>query len=256
LEPTVVSLSLNKKLFAPAETIEDIEGQELQTAVENWFLSNFEDPANETPYNGREGGYQYIWGGPYDAREQIEGYFGDSIPQDVIDKAVSNLESDAVDWAPHSNRIYDEDPPDYEDPPDNDYVNLQRSLDELETALSTVETVSSSIGGNNPPVEIGVPPYTNEDKAEIKGAIEVLRQTEPALFAKQVEVVEAVEKIKSHAEKLADFLKKHGGQFADAFSTQLGKSTATAIVGLGAWQVLEGKLFAVYHAVKVLLGLS
>ena len=33
-----------------------------------WFRERFEDPVEETPYNSREGGYLYIWGGPYDAR--------------------------------------------------------------------------------------------------------------------------------------------------------------------------------------------
>ena len=30
----------------------------------DWFHYFYEDPANETPYNGREGGYLYIKGGP------------------------------------------------------------------------------------------------------------------------------------------------------------------------------------------------
>ena len=34
-----------------------------------WFNQNFEDPAERTPYESAEGGYQWIWGGPYDARE-------------------------------------------------------------------------------------------------------------------------------------------------------------------------------------------
>jgi len=31
----------------------------------DWFLANFENPAECTPYESAEGGYQWIWGGPY-----------------------------------------------------------------------------------------------------------------------------------------------------------------------------------------------
>ncbi|MET3972872.1 hypothetical protein ABIB94_007871 [Bradyrhizobium sp. JR7.2] len=31
-----------------------------------WFSANYEDPAVSTPYESAEGGYQYIWGGPYE----------------------------------------------------------------------------------------------------------------------------------------------------------------------------------------------
>jgi hypothetical protein len=55
-ELTVVSLSLNEKLFPPEEPVEGLEGEELRAAVKAWFLLNFEDPAESTPYNGQEGG--------------------------------------------------------------------------------------------------------------------------------------------------------------------------------------------------------
>jgi hypothetical protein len=44
--------------------------------MRHWFHQNFEDPANETPCNSREGGYLYIWGGPYSAHEQLFDEFG------------------------------------------------------------------------------------------------------------------------------------------------------------------------------------
>ena len=42
-----------------------------QGVYANGSIWNFEDPANETPYESSEGGYIYIWGGPYDALEQL-----------------------------------------------------------------------------------------------------------------------------------------------------------------------------------------
>ena len=41
-------------------------------AMRKWFFEHFEDPAHRTPYESREGGYQWIWGGPYDARERLK----------------------------------------------------------------------------------------------------------------------------------------------------------------------------------------
>jgi hypothetical protein len=66
-----------------------------------WFAQHFEDPAEETPYNSEEGGYLYIWGGPYDAAEQLGDEFGDFIPEDRVQEVVDYVERDGtVDWAP------------------------------------------------------------------------------------------------------------------------------------------------------------
>jgi hypothetical protein len=35
-------------------------------AAREWFLAGYCDPVHGTPYNGREGGFQFIHGGPYD----------------------------------------------------------------------------------------------------------------------------------------------------------------------------------------------
>jgi len=69
-----------------------------------WFNGRYEDPAHETPYESAEGGYQYIWGGPYDAKEELFDEFGDLIDEAVIDEAVAKVESDGtIEWAPGSN---------------------------------------------------------------------------------------------------------------------------------------------------------
>ena len=35
-----------------------------------WFGSEYDSPY-ELPYDSGEGGYQWIWGGPYDAEEEL-----------------------------------------------------------------------------------------------------------------------------------------------------------------------------------------
>lgn len=52
-------------------------------AMVNWFLENFEDPANSLPYDTREGGYQWLWGGPFDAIEELAEAFPEAAEEDV-----------------------------------------------------------------------------------------------------------------------------------------------------------------------------
>lgn len=95
-----------------AYTAEDVQGFDAvdkKRIMEVWFRSNYEDPAERTPYESREGGYQWIWGGPYDASEEIGSEFLDIVDQDLIDEVVSELEAECVEWAPT------ESPGDYDD---------------------------------------------------------------------------------------------------------------------------------------------
>lgn len=80
-------------------------GKKKQVAyMVDWFRGMFDDPANEMPYESREGGFQYVWGGPYDAAEELGSEFGDIASDEVIDAAVSEVESDGiVEWAPGPN---------------------------------------------------------------------------------------------------------------------------------------------------------
>ena len=65
-----------------------------------WFFENYEDPAHEMPYDGREGGYQYIRGGPYEAREVLADRFPEA-SHEVLELAADQIEKDGtIDWAP------------------------------------------------------------------------------------------------------------------------------------------------------------
>jgi hypothetical protein len=64
-----------------------------------WFLSNYEDPADNCPYETKEGGYQYIWGGPYDAREELDDEFSGVVSDSIIEEVVGDLESECLEWS-------------------------------------------------------------------------------------------------------------------------------------------------------------
>lgn len=63
----------------------------------DWFHEIYKDPDEGVPYITADGGYQYVAGGPYDAREIIEDNFPDSDPQDK-EQVVGELESESTIW--------------------------------------------------------------------------------------------------------------------------------------------------------------
>lgn len=65
--------------------------------IVEWFLSNYMDPANGVPYDGSEGGYLYINGGPYYASDEIYERYPE-VDDDVIEAAVAEIELECDVW--------------------------------------------------------------------------------------------------------------------------------------------------------------
>lgn len=76
-----------------AELSEEEQKEQMQT----WFLENYEDPVERTPYESREGGYIYIWGGPYDAHEELS-IFGGYASDELIEELAQELSYDCPEW--------------------------------------------------------------------------------------------------------------------------------------------------------------
>ncbi|MFM0060634.1 hypothetical protein PQR64_33925 [Paraburkholderia phytofirmans] len=94
--------------------LENASADEKRIAMREWFLARYCDAAEETPYNGREGGYLFINGGPYDPADEIPGRFGSIVSDETIDEVVAELHAEGGDeWAPirESDAYYD----DYDD---------------------------------------------------------------------------------------------------------------------------------------------
>jgi hypothetical protein len=152
-----------------------------------WFFSEYENPAENTPFESAEGGYQYIWGGPYEARDELYAMFGDIVPETLIEEVVQEIEKDGTfDWAPVQKG---EDFEPFED--DVEPASLDIYLDEpgpqygtpaeLEarkqalTAIERLEKIiekrrARGIGHNNPPEDIDGPdlPEITEAVLELK----------------------------------------------------------------------------------------
>ncbi|QLY61734.1 hypothetical protein HV211_15160 [Citrobacter freundii] len=89
------------------------KSKEIQLEVmRNWFFDNFEDPANSCPYESREGGYFYIYGGPYNADEELQDKFGAYVKDKYIQELTDELQDICFDWSGNSSNAagwYEED---------------------------------------------------------------------------------------------------------------------------------------------------
>ncbi len=152
-----------------------------------WFYENFEDPAERTPYESAEGGYQWIWGG---AREQLDGMFGDIVSESLIEEVAQEVERNGLtEWAPTPSRDdydMDEPPPEitsleiFLDKPSANYgtpedhearARAREALEALRVALDRPRPVG--IGHNRPPEDVEEP----EEIRELRQALVEL-QTE------------------------------------------------------------------------------
>jgi hypothetical protein len=91
--------------LGPTTACPDIRGLEDDDAADamvEWFWENFEDPAQSTPY---EGEYIYIWGGPFNARDELEDAFGEVASDRAIKAAVAEIMNKGWAWAPSEQRI-------------------------------------------------------------------------------------------------------------------------------------------------------
>jgi len=102
-------------------------------AVRAWFLGRYCDPALNTPYNGREGGFQFIHGGPYDPSDVLPDRFAKVVQEDVIQEVVDELHRDFGDeWAPVKSSL----PDDYDDDYGVDIETPHQPLERLRERLA------------------------------------------------------------------------------------------------------------------------
>jgi hypothetical protein len=81
-------------------------------AMRAWFLDRYCDPAHNTPYNGREGGFQFIHGGPFDPADVLPNRFARTVEDDMIQEVLDELHQRVGDeWAPVQHSV----PDDYDD---------------------------------------------------------------------------------------------------------------------------------------------
>jgi len=102
IEQSVPIIPLEDDGFTPAAIPKSMDAAEAADLIVDWFLHFYSDPADETPYNSSEGGYQFVYGGPYDAEEEILDAFDDRASAEAIAAAIDELNKsyDMWEWAP------------------------------------------------------------------------------------------------------------------------------------------------------------
>jgi hypothetical protein len=223
-----------------------------------WFEDHYADPVHEMPYNSREGGYQFIHGGPYDAGDELSGEFGSIVAEERIQELADELvsETGVSDWAPTSNHPSRKDEG-YEDhdlevyEPDLDVLvgQLERgarvsfggpldlqlrqqildALSELERRLAPVKPVHGGIGHNQPP---------NDDDGlideRIQEVIDASRDIRPELNEKKPNAL-TVGRSAQRLKRVLDWVKSKADRSVNSFATAVG-----AIAAAGAAQYLPG----------------
>jgi hypothetical protein len=212
-----------------------------------WFLDNFEDPAQSTPYNGREGGYQYIWGGPYEADDIISNLFADVVSEEIIKAAVEAIERDGgLEWAPSQSRIQ---PPEDDEPEHVTlatpaaHAEMQRRIHTLEQAVKSLST--PSIGHNHPPEPIEDEPLTATDFKALTAAISAIKAQPVEPTASPTEAIEAASTLQRIRKKMLHYLQEKG----DVIVTEAAKEAGKWSVRLPLWGMLGDALLHASHAV-------
>ncbi len=191
-----------------AEEMSAMSSQEQVAIMVEWFNQQFEDPQNETPYNKDLGGYVYLWGGPFDASDQIQAEFSDAVDFDTMMLAVDRVQGDGtLEWAPTTGGDFYEHPeddrveageivdgdgewspiiPDQAPVPPEPEARAEviRRLDELEAIvqplLDKFEAEAQAppmMGHNNPPEELEIVQAVSRDEwRQVKAAIDEIRQ--------------------------------------------------------------------------------
>ncbi|MDQ0609541.1 hypothetical protein QFZ83_003712 [Variovorax sp. W1I1] len=109
-------------------------------AMREWFLGRYCDPAHETPYNGREGGYLYIHGGPYNPSGELSGRFSKLVDGETIEELANELSRKGGDeWAP----VIHYAPDDYDERYDLDHGSPHGPLQRLRTRIGELRMTLS-----------------------------------------------------------------------------------------------------------------
>jgi hypothetical protein len=120
---------------------------ELQKEVmQTWFYGHFEDPVHSCPYDSGEGGYQFIYGGPYEANEELQNEFSDIVPYEVIEKLAEELENECSEWSGDSSITPD-------DPSEWDYEPSVELSKHLQTFNNSIANVTALLGVDVPPAQ-------------------------------------------------------------------------------------------------------
>ena len=92
-------------------TTEDFDGLDARAQTEvmrAWFFDNYEDPVHSLPYESREGGYIWVYGGPYDAGQVLRDLFEALASERIIERLAQELFGECPEWVEQAHLIDDD----------------------------------------------------------------------------------------------------------------------------------------------------
>lgn len=238
----------------------------------DWFHHYYWDPANDLAYESREGGYQWIYGGPYEALEVLSDEFGSDVEHELIELAVEEIERDGLtEWSPSPNheaqeREHDEE--NYDEWLIQSVANLPRDTiitvnnreaerEKRDKIVSVTREILAEIGagddhrhkigGNNPPDEFKL---TSEEWDGILGGVTRLHN---GLTEGNANPIEAAETLLS-LQVIWDGVKRRAGLFFDELAKSSGKAIGQLLgpkglfFGSAAYSMLDVNLSALVSA--------
>lgn len=118
--------------------LESASEEDQKIAMRAWFHARYCDPAHETPYDSGEGGYQFIWGGPYDPADVLPERFDGFVEEEIIQEIIEEMYAEVGDqWAP----INYGPPDDYDERFDLQLQTRREALDRLKERLQHARLV-------------------------------------------------------------------------------------------------------------------
>ena len=257
---------------AEASELIGLSSEEQVAHMVDWFRRMYEHPVNQTPYDGEDGKYVYVWGGPFDAHDELVDEFDGLVSDETIQAAVSEVERDGTsEWAPtDGNPKHAGGPDDDEEerlepvPPTLDDIRqrlargmaprfgdpietqsrdvLRSEIDGLRRAIEDYPSRYVGIGHNRPPESISL---TVELIVEVKhAATQIDEET-----ARPVPNVDPVVESTGRLEKVLGWLERKLDASVDSFVKTIGALAARAGMARLAELPLWEHIAKVYRAV-------
>lgn len=124
-----------KQLFTYKQLMRASSDVKLE-AMEAWFRERYTDPVECCPYISTEGGYQYIFGGPYTLEDILPYEFPDEVFKGLVDELSSSLTNESWYWSP----IPDDDSLRYEEQYE-EYLRFKPFFDNFLKALQDINSL-------------------------------------------------------------------------------------------------------------------
>lgn len=233
---------------SPAPAVDGMADDDAVEVIIDWFYANFEDPVHSTPHDSEEGGHIYVWGGPYDAEEELYSAFS-SAKDDLVERASKEIGADGIwEWAPNQSRIYQVDS---EESSSDTTSTLLGALLALETSLNQLP--SHPRGHNNPPEPVDVQPLSASELAQIREAITHFRKvsTEAEISAdSQAKSKSFISSLQKAGTTITEWLLSKANLGVDGFVSTIGKvAGASSVVWIiGQWNTFMTNLYAAADA--------